>query len=92
MSQYLLNRAASDALLEAELNAEKAKIALAEILEGHFRYGDDIESEEEALSFGATYAHYRVIADIVADYVVLVHEAIKRINEDVGPVEDPEDQ
>ena len=89
--KYLLNRAASDAILEAELNAEKAKTALAEVLEGHFRFGDDIETEEEALRFAATYSHYRAMADIVADYVALVHEALMKINEDAGQVEDPEE-
>ena len=88
---FLINRAASDALMEMDLNVERAQAALVELLEGHFRYGDLIESEEEALAFGASYAHYRVIADIVVDYIALVQAGIRKINECASLVEDPDE-
>ena len=87
---FLINRAASDALMEMDLNVERAHAALVELLEGHFRYGDRIESEEEALAFGASYAHYRVIADILSDYLALVQAGIRKLNE-ASLVEDPDE-
>lgn len=88
MSQYLLNRTASDALFKAEPDAEKAMTALAEVVEGHFRYGDRIESEEEAAKFACGYEHYRSMVDIVVDYVDSIHKSLMKINEDAGLVED----
>ena len=80
-----MDRKICDQVAELELAGRKTVELFAELHDDFCTaFGDNIETQEDALALATQYAHYSTISDIVLDLVVDLLHRIRVLDEEIN--------